>query len=69
MKVKLIPKTSKAKQRIKQYGDVGEVVEVKDEVIFSSDSGPWLRVQAADRYSRWVHKTKDTDFEVEIIEE
>jgi hypothetical protein len=69
MKVKLIPKTVRAKLLIDRYGDIGEVVDIKDGVLFSSDSGPWLRVQAADRFGRWVHKTMDSEFGVEILEE
>jgi len=62
----LKPKTKKGKERIKQYGASGIVLDVKDKVIFSCENGPWLLIEAADPTSRWVHIKFDKDFEVEI---
>ena len=67
-KVKLIPKTKKGKERIKQYGDTGVVFEVRDKVSFSDDRGPWLLVLAADPKGRWVHETRDKNFTVEYLD-
>jgi len=68
MLVKLTAKTAKAKQRIRQYGDTGEVLKEEIRVGFSSERGPWLLVTAADHDSIWVHKTNDKDFTVKILD-
>lgn len=64
MRVQLVPKTAKGKQRIKAHGDTGEVLRITDKVAFSTERGPWLLVAAGDPTSRWVHKSRDKDFEV-----
>lgn len=64
MRVKLIPKTAKAKQRIKAFGDTGDVLALMDKIPAKDGKGPWLLVEAADPTSRWVHQTRDLDFEV-----
>lgn len=67
MEIKLIPKTAKAKQRIKAHGDTGRVIQTVDKVQFDSKKGPWLLVEAGDPTSRWVHATQDANFTVENI--
>lgn len=67
MCVKLIPKTAKGKQRVKQYGDTGKVCCLAESVSFSSEKGPWLLVEAADPSSRWVNLHNDKDFSVELV--
>lgn len=67
-KVRLIPKTKKAKERVKQYGDTGIVFEVRNRIQFSQEEGPWLLVLAADPRGRWVHETNDKNFDVEYLE-
>ena len=65
MRVKLVPKTAKGKQRIKAHGDTGDVLRVEDSIqCRPGKKGPWLLVEAGDPFSRWVHKTHDDDFEV-----
>lgn len=62
--------TAKGKQRCKQWGNNGwEVMQVRDEVQFSSKVGPWLFINPGDdRASRWIHATHDQDFEYIIVE-
>lgn len=66
--VRLVPKTHKAKNRIAENGGVGPILEVRDNVLFSNNSGPWLAVAAADPQWRWVHATEDKNFDVEQLE-
>lgn len=65
--VRLIPKTQKGKQRIKQHGDTGKVLDVQNKVQFTSEYGPWLLVNAADPTGRWVHWKHDDNFTLEFI--
>lgn len=65
--VRLIPKSGKAKQCVKQYGDTGMVLQSRERVLFSDEQGPWLLVSAADPQSRWVHHKFDPDFTVETL--
>ena len=67
MRVRLVPKTAKAKQRIKAYGDEGEVLEIRHRIQARQSTGPWLLVAAADPTSRWVHQSGDPDFEVKEL--
>jgi hypothetical protein len=67
--VRLIPRTAKGKQRIKQHGDFGPVIKITSSVQFSKDVGGWLLVEAADPTSRWVHVTRDKDFVVKFVTE
>lgn len=66
--VKLIPKTKKARERIKQYGEIGMILETRENVLFSDEEGPWLKINAADPSSRWVHAKRDSNFGVEVLE-
>lgn len=54
MIVRLIPKTHKAKQRVKKHGDTG--------VVISRCSWVML-VEAGDSTSRWVNVRDDQDFD------
>jgi len=67
-KVKLLPRTKKGKERIKQWGDEGTVKEIRGTVLFSQDKGPWLLVTAGDRDCRWIHAKNDKDFTIEVVE-
>lgn len=65
--VKLIPKTGKAKNKIREAGwpDHWIVVDEKDMVPFSERDGPWLHVTPDNNNndkSRWVHQHNDNDF-------
>lgn len=66
-RVRLIPKTSKGKQRVKQWGAEGNVVGTASEVQFSKDKGLWILVEAGDITSRWVNVHRDKDFRVEVL--
>jgi len=65
--MKLIGISKKGKERIKRDGDEWVVLRVEDRVLFSSDPGPWLFVippNGDERASRWIHKTRDPNFEI-----
>lgn len=68
MKVKLIAKSKKGKERIKRDGEWWHVLKVVAEALpFSAgDVGPWLFLEAEKTHdTRWVRQTHDTDFLVE----
>ena len=58
--------SKKGKERIKQWGGNGWIVtKIADNVIFSSEPGPWLFVDNSnDRASRWIHEKRDRDFRI-----
>jgi len=65
-KVSLEGISKKGKERIKQWGGDGWIVtKIADNVIFSSEPGPWLFVENGnDRASRWIHEKRDSDFKL-----
>ena len=62
----LTAKTAKGKQRIKQWGDSGKVMRVKDSIPASPLKGLWFGVCAGDKFWRWVHVDNDTDFNIDV---
>lgn len=61
-------KTLKGKNRIREQGSKWMVIFIRDSVLFSSLSGPWLMVASMDApkiQNRWIHSTNDVDFEIE----
>lgn len=65
MKIKLHPKTQHGRNRVKEKGDIGEVLYTSPKVVFNNESGPWLLTDAAGL--RWVHKDNDKNFDIEIL--
>ena len=78
MFVKLSNKTLNGKNKINTAavkGGVGiwKVIEKQDNVLFSQEKGPWLKIVPLDSSGkelkylmRWVHLNNDKDFEVII---
>lgn len=77
--ISLIPLSKRAKQSVKQHGDLWEVVRREARVLFTTAEGPFLLVQplTEDRApacdmrsarietaSRWVHEFSDEDFKI-----
>jgi len=66
--MKLKGKTKKGRERIKRDGADGwSIIRTTDWVAWSSDTGPWSLVLPASgnhSRSRWIHETRDPDFEV-----
>lgn len=73
-KIRLIPKTHKAKNIIKERGNIFFVHSESENVIFSNEDGPWLLCVSlidADyqrQRSRWINQNNDVDFDVEMID-
>ena len=68
MKVKLIAKTAKGKQRIQRDGAIWFVERVVSGPLpfAPTDKGPWLFINSEKTGdTRWVRKTNDKDFFVE----
>ena len=64
--MKLLAKTKKGRERCKRDGDTGwKIIEVKNSVLFSDELGPWWHISNGNPdASRWVHATKDKDFQL-----
>ena len=67
--ITLIPKTHKAKNKIREAGtDQFEILREVDKVLFSDETGPWLLIAPVGdteaKKSRWVHKTNDLNFSI-----
>ena len=69
--MKLIAKSPKGKQILKELGDNWKVVETRDKVLFSDRAGPWLFIQPNTCHrvlnqlrSRWIHKDGSVDLEI-----
>lgn len=75
--IKLIPKTLNGKNKLqnaKVKGSCGnwKILQQEDTVLFSDESGPWLKVvpltendEEIMSLSRWIHSSNDKDFNVE----
>mgnify|MGYP003650375840 CR=1 FL=1 len=66
IKMQLIPKSKKGKERCKRDGDTGwSIIQVTNAVFFSNEVGPWWRIWNGNlNTSRWVHSTNDDDFKL-----
>ena len=59
--------TQKGKNRIRELGSEWTLVKEKESVLFSQVTGPWwliIPLSGDETKSRWIHSTKDKDFEV-----
>ena len=68
--VKLVGKSMKGKNRVREHGSVWTVHVITEKVLFNPQPGPWLFVSPLgrlfqDKASRWVHQTDDQDFIVD----
>lgn len=63
----LAGRTQKGRNRVRELGAEWRLVRESAQVLFSRDPGPWWLLEPvrgpADK-SRWVHATRDPDFEV-----
>ena len=70
--IRLKGKTMKGKNRVREHGDLWNVLAETDHVLFApSSKGPWLFVAPVgknqdDKASRWIHGLTDLDFEIFI---
>lgn len=64
--ITLKPISKHGKDRINQYGNKWKVTAVSQTIMFSSESGPWLRLESlcGTEDIRWVRKNNDKNFEV-----
>lgn len=76
--VTLLPLTKRAKQIVKQHGERWEVLQVRENVLFSDQAGPWMHITPIseqrthytvreareDTASRWIHAHFDDSFKV-----
>ena len=69
MMIRLTGKTRKGKNRVNTNGAEYDFVESRDKVSFDDEPGPWLLITsiANPKSMRWVHKTDDIDFIIEVI--
>jgi len=67
-KLRLHPKTGKAKQVIHRDGSVFEVLSLSDTVLFS-EGRDWIDLQSIDnpKNGRWIQQFHDKDFDWEKI--
>ena len=62
--MKLVGKSLKGKNRIRELGSEWKLIQTVMAVGFSSEPGPWLMVEPISNSNkgRWIHKTNDIDF-------
>lgn len=61
--ITLSGKSQKGKNRIKEHGTKWLVFEIRDRVLFSNQSGPWLLlISISTNHIRWIHLFDDVDF-------
>ena len=65
-KIKLHPKTGKAKQVINRDGCMFEILGFEDTVLFSEDKN-WINLQSIDnpKNGRWIQRFHDKNFDWE----
>jgi hypothetical protein len=70
MRIKLVGKTNKAKNRLREAGtQYWRIQETAQEVAFSQRQGPWHFIRpdsSIDKrdHSRWVSESDDPDFSI-----
>ena len=64
--LKLAGKSQKGKNRIREQGELWELIKQVDRVQFSNQAGPWLLIQSKSnsKHERWIHAETDTDFSI-----
>ena len=67
-KIKLHPKTGKAKQVINRDGSLFKVVSFEDSVLFDEGTD-WINLDSIDnpKNGRWIKRFHDKNFDWEII--
>ncbi len=70
-KVKLTGITRHGKNRVREQGEVWEVIRMNPAVSFKTKApGPFMLLQAAEGINmRWVSTVNDDNFSVEVIDE
>ena len=70
-KVKLTGITRHGKNRVREQGEVWEVIRMNPTVSFKTKApGPFMLLQAAEGINmRWVSTTNDDNFSVEVLDE
>ena len=70
-KVKLTGITRHGKNRVREQGEVWEVIRMNPTVSFKTKApGPFMLLQAAEGINmRWVSTTNDDNFSVEVLGE
>ena len=70
-KVKLTGITRHGKNRVREQGEVWEVIRINPTVSFKTKApGPFMLLQAAKGINmRWVSTINDDNFSVEVIDE
>jgi hypothetical protein len=70
-KVKLTGITRHGKNRVREQGEVWEVIRINPTVSFKTKApGPFMLLQAAEGINmRWVSIINDDNFSVEVIDE
>jgi len=64
-KLLLVSHTSKGRNRLWEHGQVWIVEEIRSEVTFSNEPGPWLKVRSEKTgYIRWMKDMNDIHFEI-----
>lgn len=62
-------KSLKGKNRVRELGPIWKIVEIRDNVAFSTEHGPWALIVPANgdkEKSRWVNMKNDKDFEINV---
>jgi len=65
----LTGKSQKGKNRVRELGPIWKIVEIRDNVAFSTENGPWALIVPANGdkdKSRWVNMKNDKDFEITV---
>lgn len=65
--IKLAWRKNYGKARIKQFGELWRVRDIKDKILCKGDElGPWVLVESTSSIwdLRWIHQTNDKDFEI-----
>ena len=70
-KVKLAGITRHGKNRVREQGEVWEVIRMNPTVSFKTKApGPFMLLQAAEGINmRWVSTTNDDNFSVDVLDE
>jgi hypothetical protein len=73
--LRLEGRTTKGRERIKEFGAMWRIVRTSSNVRFSEESGPWAMIVPAEvtqdvelRATLWINLRRDFDFNVQPIE-
>ena len=64
-RIKVLGISQKGKNRVREHGDTWEIEVITNQVAFSNQAGPWLRIRSTQTNEiRWMNRNNDQHFQI-----